>query len=151
MRIAFPIKGGNELHRKRIAFLLILTIIAVSLSGCAAPAKQRYQTVNLALFDTVTSVTGYETDEKTFQERAQMIFKELETYDQLYDIYHEYPGLVNLCTINNHPGEVFQVDQKIIDLLALAAETDSFSGHRTDAMFGAVLQVWHEKREWGLE
>ena len=139
------------MHRIQKAVLLWLLIMVSALSGCAAPVKQRYQAVNTALFDTVTTVLGYEPDEQTFRDRADMVFSELETYDRLYDIYHEYPGLINLCTINSHPGEEFQVDQKIIDLLLLAKEADQFSGHRTDAMFGAVLQLWHGKREWGME
>ena len=129
---------------------LALMLAVGMLSGGSALAKTRYQDVYLDLFDTVTTVLGYEDSEQAFHETSARIREEMEAYDHLYDIYQEYPDLVNLCTVNTHPGETLTVDQRIIDLLTLARETDDFSGHRTDAMFGAVLRLWHEAREAGI-
>ncbi len=137
--------------RKRLTALgLGMLLTAILLTGCAAAEKKRFQASYLSLFDTVTVILGYEEREEDFAARAEWIHEQMEMYDHLYDIYHEYPGLVNLCTLNSHPGEAFQVDQRIIDLLLLAREADAFSGHRTDAMYGSVLSLWHEAREEGI-
>ena len=138
------------LKRRIVLAGMLLICVAACCTGCSVKPKQRYQTSYLELFDTVTSVVGYEDSEKAFSEKAAWIHDELEAYDHLYDIYHEYPGLVNLRTINLHPGETFTVDQRIIDLLSLAEEADQFSGHRVNAMYGAVLRIWHEAREEGI-
>lgn len=135
--------------KKRIlAMVLILPLFLFS--GCGAREKKRFQASYLSLFDTVTTILGYEEDQETFEKTAQRIHDRMEEYDHLYDIYHEYPGLVNLCTLNRHPGEEMAVDARILDLLALSQQADAFSGHRTDAMFGAVLRLWHEAREEGI-
>jgi len=142
----------NGLKRK---ILLILTM-ALLLSGTAGSApgraehRKRFQASYLELFDTVTSILGYEETEEEFARQAQRIHDEMETYDHLYDIYEEYPDLVNLCTVNRHPGETLTVDPKIMDLLLFAREADEFTGHRVDAAFGAVLKIWHEARENGI-
>ncbi len=112
---------------------------------------KRYQASYLELFDTVTSIVGYEESEEVFSQRVQRIHDEMEAYDHLYDIYQEYPESVNLCTVNRHPGETFTVDQRIIDLLLFARDVDEWTGHRVDAMFGSVLSVWHEAREEGMD
>ena len=142
--------GRQNLKRKGIAIGMTLALMACLLSGCGAARKERFQASYLSLFDTVTTILGYEENEAEFAKTAQRIHDEMEEYDHLYDIYQEYPDLVNLCTINRHPGETFTVDQRIIDLLQLCAEADAFSGHRTDAMMGAVLRLWHEAREEGI-
>ena len=130
-------------------------ICAALTALCLIPAaradgRTRYQASYLQLFDTVTTIVGYEENRDAFAERARMIHDEMEAYDHLYDIYQEYPDIINLCTINRHPGETFRVDPKIMDLLLLAREVDEISGHRTDAMLGAVLRIWHEAREEGI-
>ena len=139
------------MRRKLTLAVLFLIMTLLLCTGCQAREKKRYQASYLTLFDTVTTILGYEEDQDIFSAEAARIHDQMEAYDHLYDIYHEYPDLVNLCTVNRHPGETFTVDQRIIDLLKLAREADEFSGHRTNAMFGAVLRIWHEVREEGIE
>ena len=140
------------MKQKLLSLGLSLMAAAMLLTGCGAEKKElsRYQVTFLSLFDTVTTVTGYAENEDAFHQTVSAVFSEMETCDHLYDIYHEYPGIVNLCTVNSHPGETFTVDQRIIDLLLIAREADLFSGHRTDAMLGAVLKLWHNAREYGI-
>lgn len=136
-------------HRLR-ALLTAAVLAAVQIPSARAAEKTRYQTTFLRLFDTVTTVIGYAESQESFSGQAQRIHDEMEEYDHLYDIYREYPGIVNLCTVNRHAGETVEVDRRIMDLLVLAREVDEVSGHRTDAMFGAVLRIWHEAREKGI-
>ena len=90
------------------------------LTGCTRAEKKRYQKTYLGLFDTVITILGYEESEEAFSRTTETIYKELDACNRLYDIYEEYPDLVNLCTINRHPGETLEVDQRIIDLLLFA-------------------------------
>ena len=130
---------------------LALLMIVFLLTGCKSQKTEtRYQATLMDLFDTVTSIIGYAESEQAFLETVQQIRTEMEEYDHLYDIYHEYPNLINLCTVNNQPGVVHTVDQRIIDLLVFAREVDAFSGHRTDVMIGSVLSLWHAARETGI-
>ena len=142
-------KNGEErLKQKRTALMLAMLLMISALGGCSGQkALNKYQVTLLDYFDTVTSITGYAEDENAFTQMTSEIREELEAYDRLYDIYHEYPGMVNLCTINSHPGETWTVDQRVIDLLLFAREADEFSGHRTSAMLGSLLRIWHEARE----
>ena len=136
-----------------MAALALAAVTAVSMGigqAGAAGAKNKYQATWLDLFDTVTMVTGYAESEEEFKAASGAIYEELAECDRLYDIYNEYPDTVNLCTINSHPGETFEADQRIIDLLEFAREADEFSGHKTDVMLGAVLKIWHEAREDGI-
>ena len=72
------------------------------LAGCASPAApeeegaKRYEATFLTLFDTVTTVVGYAESEEDFQATAQSLHDALLEYHQLYDIYSDYDGVVNL-------------------------------------------------------
>ncbi len=138
------------MRRKAAALGLILALGMGLLAGCAGKQKNRYQISWLELFDTVTTVTGFAESEAEFSKTAEEIYRELETYDHLYDIYEEYPGMVNLCTVNRHPGKTLKADRRILDLIRFGRETDALSGHRVDITFGAVLRIWHEAREQGI-
>ena len=138
--------------RRKIPVLgAILLLLAVLTAGCGVKQKSRYTASFLTLFDTVTSIVGYAENEEAFTREVNRIHDELEAYDHLYNIYREYPGTVNLRTVNLHPGEILKVDRRIIDLLVFAREADLFSGHRVDAMLGSVLSLWHEAREEGIQ
>ena len=139
------------MKRKMISLGLALLTMVWVLSGCTEKKTlNRYQITLLDLFDTVTTITGYAESEAGFEKTVRGIYTDMETYDHLYDIYHEYPDLVNLCTVNSRPGETLTVDQRIIDLLVFARETDEASGHRTNVTLGSVLSLWHDAREAGI-
>lgn len=133
----------------------LLTALLLLLTGCAARAaqpQQRYQASFLTLFDTVTTVIGYADSEEEFRAQAQAIHDELLEYHQLYDIYNDYDGVVNIKTINDRAGgERVCVDRRIIDLLLFCREMYQATGGRTNAAMGSVLSLWHDARGAGLE
>lgn len=99
------------------------------------------------MFDTVIILTGYAKDEAAFNNTAQSAFDELYELHRLYDVYNEYDGIVNICTINkNAGGEALPVDQRIIDLLTLANEINETCGGCMDITAGSVLRLWHNAR-----
>ena len=66
----------------------------------------------------------------------------------LFDIYHEYSGVVNLCTLNRAAGgEAMEVDPRLVDFLLYAKEMYALTGGEMNVMLGAVLSLWHECRE----
>ena len=56
------------------------------------------------LFDTVSYIYSYKGDtEEEFLSNADEAYSVLLYYHELFDIYHEYEGVNNLCTINSNP------------------------------------------------
>lgn len=108
-----------------MAVLAFLAAI-IGISGCSRQKEEKltkYDTQFFELFDTVTSVTGYARDEKTFQSYVDVFYDELKEYHQLYDIYNDYEGINNIKTINDHAGiEPVEVDDKIIQMLEEAVD-----------------------------
>jgi len=136
---------------KRIS-VIGLCLIFLMPAGCARPQTQRYQAEFLSLFDTVTTIVGYSDSEEHFKALAEEIRAELEAYHQLYDIYHAYPGLNNIKTINDNAGiKPVVVDGRIIDMLEFAKEACGRSGGAFNVALGPVLRLWHDYREAGLD
>ena len=132
--------------------LSILLPLALALGGCAAlesreEGPRRYEATFLELFDTVTTVIGYADSEAEFTAAVEELRAELTVYHQLYDIYNDYEGVVNLKTVNDHAGETVAVDRRIIDLLLLARDLYAATGGKVNAAMGSVLTLWHEARE----
>lgn len=68
-------------------------------------------------------------------------------YHRLFDIYHEYSGENNLCTLNrNAGGESIEVDRKLIDFLVYAKELYETTDGKMNVMMGSVLSIWHDLR-----
>jgi len=140
----------------------VISLVALALATVAlvvvllsrepeAPVKNMYKEYSLDYFDTPTVITGYEQDEETFRVNASDILNELEQYHKLFDIYHRYGGMENLCTINklNENGEhnVVKVDRKIIDMLLYAKEMYVKTNGKMNIAMGSVLSIWHDYRE----
>ena len=134
-------------------FFPLLLALALLLCGCdgAGTEQQQYTATFLTVFDTVTTVVGRDTSEEAFTEKAQAVHDGLLVYHQLFDIYHEYEGLNNLKTINDHPGEAIEVDGAVIDLLTDCKAYYELTDGRVNAAMGSVLALWHEARNDGLD
>ena len=135
--------------KRTLALFLILSLLLTGCAGAGEELKQ-YSATFLTVFDTVTTIVGRETSETAFTEKAQAVHDVLLRYHQLFDIYHEYEGLNNLKTINDHPGEAVEVDQAVIDLLLDCKAYYELTNGRVNAAMGSVLYLWHEAREDGL-
>ena len=138
---------------KRI-FAAVLTLCLL-LSGCAAPAAQetdtQYTATFLTLFDTVTTIIGRAQDEAAFQEKAQSVHEALLRYHELFDIYNDYDGVNNLKTVNDNAGIApVTVDSAIIALLKDCKTYYELTGGKVNVAMGAVLRLWHEARNAGL-
>lgn len=144
-------------NMKKIMVPAIPVLLAVCLAVWKfAPGRElelhRYDAQFLGLFDTVTSIVGYAEDKETFTAFAQEFHDELESYHQLYDIYHDYEGINNIKTINDNAGiQPVNVDRRIIDMLEEAVELYKLTNGRVNVAMGSVLKIWHEYREDGID
>ncbi len=148
---------------KRIcAAVLFLSLLA--LSACSAPAAEQSAAaaetpapqkvepkgkVYYSYFDTVSYVYDYAGDSaERFDERSAEVSHILSEYHQLFDIYHEYSGVNNLCTLNKAAGgEPVELDEKLVAFLLTAREMYELTDGEMNVMLGAVLRPWHECRE----
>lgn len=134
----------------RIAGILILALLC----GCApvqGRSEGQYSASFLDLFDTITVIIGHAESEQAFQAQAQLVHDRLLEYHQLFDIYHEYPGINNLKTVNDHAGIApVQVDSAILALLRDARAYAQATDGRVNAAMGSVLSLWHDAREEAL-
>ena len=109
---------------KRFVSALLAGVLCLSLlAGCASKKKEltRYSTVFYDVFDTVTQVIAYCESEEEFNTQMDALHADLITYNQLYDIYNDYPGVTNVKTINDNAGSApVEVDDRILSMLELA-------------------------------
>ncbi len=135
--------------------LIPLLLCLCLLGGCAAPAddseQKQYTASFLELFDTVTTIVGKADSEEAFTATVSPIRDELERYHQLFDIYEDYEGVVNLKTVNDRAAIApVVVDSAILDLLEDAKEYHTVTDGIFNPAMGSVLRLWHEAREDGL-
>ena len=128
--------------------MLALLLAVFLLTGCSAfPNQQQYNATYLDVFDTVTTIVGRAENQGTFSAVAKEIHDGLLEYHQLFDIYHDYDGLVNLKTVNEQAGIApIAVDGRIIQLLLECKRIAQLTDGKVNAAMGSVLKLWHEAR-----
>ena len=132
--------------------VLCLLMLVIPTSGCKSTEPSLYTVTFYDVFDTVTVLRGYASDRSEFDQVAGRIHTLLLEYHSLYDIYHDPEKGNNLKTVNDNAGsEPVSVDSRIIDLLLFCKKTDTFTGHKVNAMLGPVLSIWHDARTLALE
>ncbi len=138
--------------KKIISIILSFSLVLMLVSCSAYSDLKRFSKSFFDVFDTASTVTAYDKSQKDFNEHFKAFYNELEEYSKLYDIYNSYDGIVNLKYVNENAGkEPVHVDEKIMDLLLYGKQAYEMSGGNTNICMGAVLSVWHDKREEGLQ
>lgn len=154
---------------KRLCSILLLLALIPALAGCGeraaqSPAPSAAQSpaesaqpsviepkgkVYYTYFDTVSYVYDYAGDSaERFDDRSAEVSHILSDYHRLFDIYHEYTGVVNLCTLNRAAGgEALEVDPRLTEFLLCAKEMYALTRGEMNVMLGAVLRLWHDCRE----
>ena len=147
--VSAPDPQGYDAMKQMI---LILLAVCALVSGCAYPVQpQHYTATFLDLFDTVTTIMGPGESEEAFRAQAQAIHDNLQHYHQLFDIYHDYPGIANLKTINDNAGKTpVVVDRAIIDLLLDCKQYYTLTEGKVNVAMGSVLRLWHDARSDGI-
>lgn len=152
--------------QKRLFSLVCAALISLTvLVGCS-PNKgaasttpdatmtgwEKYTQTWFDVFDTVTTVIGYAPSQQEWDSQMQALHADLLEYHKLYDIYNHYDGITNLYDVNQQAGSgPVTVDSRIIDLLTEAKNMYSTTNGKLNVAFGAVLTIWHDYREAGLD
>ena len=134
----------------RITAALLAAVLSLGLLVGCKPKKEltRYTTIFYDVFDTVTQVIAYCESEEEFNTQMQALHQDLIVYNQLYDIYNDYDGVVNVKTINENAGKApVQVDDRILSMLELARQMYDLTGGKINIAMGSVLGIWHDHRE----
>ncbi len=133
-----------------MAAVLVLLGIALTTQHLRAVKYEKYTDSFFDTFDTVVVVVAYNRSQEEFDSYFNRIHQRFRELHKLYDIYHEYPGLNNIKTINDHAGiKPVKVDREIIDLILFAKELYRKTAGKTNIAMGAVLRIWHDYREAG--
>lgn len=131
---------------RRMGALLVLLVVL--LAGCA-PGRQVYEATFLDVFDTVTTLRGYDVSRQAFQTRAEQVHEALLEYHRLFDIYTDSPG--GLKRVNDSAGIApVAVEPEVIALLKDCRQAYDLTDGRVNAAMGSVLSLWHDAREAGL-
>ena len=142
---------GKGIGMKKIAVVCLAVVLIAVFIPYHTAKTQRFKTGFFDLFDTYSELTLYASSEADATQIAAAAKRELLTCHQLFDIYHEYEGLNNLKTVNDHAGEApVTVDQRVIDLLVFAKQVFRQTDGQVNVAMGSVLKLWHEKRAEGI-
>lgn len=140
----------KRMKKAGIAALLLVLFCAAAAIFRQENEQTRYTATFLDVFDTKTEIVGYAATEEAFAAQAEQIKEKLIYYHQLYDIYHEYDGINNLKTINDHAGKApVEVSADIIRLLKFGKEMYEKTDGQTNIAMGSVLSIWHDYRDRG--
>ena len=135
---------------KKILSLVLACVLSLcTLTGCG-PQYEKFSDIIITpqYFNTVITVISYQKSQEDFDRMVDYLDSEMDRLNKLYDIYHTYPGINNIKTINDNAGvSPVQVDQDIIDLLLFSKEWHDKSGGKLNIAMGSVLKVWHDTRE----
>ncbi|HIW73959.1 MAG TPA: FAD:protein FMN transferase [Firmicutes bacterium] len=127
-----------------------LLLLSALLAGCER-RRELYTTQFVTLFDTVVTVRAYAGSRQAFDEWADDLYAELEEYHRLFDVYHEYEGMNNLCTVNRLGAAApVEVDGRILDLLEMGKAIGEQTGGKLNIAMGAALSLWSEYRAQGM-
>lgn len=132
---------------KKIVLFLIIYSISITLFSC--DNNEVKEKMSFDYFDTVSYIYSYSYDsEKEFNQNCKIVFSILEEYHKLFDIYHEYEGINNLCTVNKNAGKDFIiVDKLLIDFFKYAKDIYVITKGETNIMLGAILKEWRKCKE----
>ncbi len=145
----------------RHALLCLLLLTSLAISGCAAgapasptaaPVYDRFSINFFDTFDTLTTLMAYAPDEATFQTAANQAHDRLMQLHQLYDGYNAYEGIANIYVLNRDAAKApVAVPQELMDLLLFCRDNQPITGGTTNIALGAVLRIWHDYRDAGLD
>lgn len=141
--------------KRKISLIMTAVMLLLAFTGCEnVPENEytKYSDTFFDTFDTMTQVVGYTKSEEEFKDYFEKIHSRFQEIHKLYDKYNDYEGINNIKTINDNAGiKPVKVDKEIIDLILFSKDWDKRTGGRTNIAMGAVLSIWHDYREEGID
>ena len=94
------------MKKQGILALFLVFLMLLPLAGCMKPQKEPLTKTYYEYFDTVCALYSYaDESEEEFLKNCRMIEEIFEKYNKELDIYYEYSGVNNLCTVNKRAGQ----------------------------------------------
>jgi len=110
---------------KRRLTALLLVLICLPLTACQKQ-QNLYSATWFDLFDTVAIVQGYADSQDSWNAQTQAMYSDLQRYNELYDIYHHYDGVINLYDVNARAAAApVQVSDELYAFLRWCKDTAS--------------------------
>ena len=135
--------------KKNLLLGIVLTLLLV-LTSCKK--QELYAKTYFEYFDTVITISGYEENKEEFTSSLKLIEPLLEKYHKLYDIYYEYSGVNNICTVNKKAYlEPVKVDIEIINMLEYGFNMYDKTNGMLNLAMGSSLRLWHDERDYASE
>ena len=138
-------KEKSSYFKKAGAFILFLSVLLCFLTACE---KQREVTY-YQYFDTVITLSADSLSRADFEKHVKEAEEKISFYHRLFDIYHEYAGVSNLCTVNKAAGSgvPVRIDKALFDFLSAACALYETTNGQMNIMMGAVTSLWNGARE----
>ncbi len=122
--------------------LLLCIIMCFSLLSCSTSVKKYSDTV-FDVFDSFATLTVYESSKNDYEVYLEVFKSKLETYHRMLDIYNEYEGTVNLCTLNkNAASSHVEVSSSLLEFLEYSVRMHTLTDGYTSIALGALTSVW---------
>ncbi|MGB9868171.1 MAG: FAD:protein FMN transferase [Bacillota bacterium] len=149
-------KGIRSKGRDIVAVLaLVLTLSGVILFAENLGTRNHYTKYTDAFFDTfdtVVTVVGYAKSREEFNAYFERIHSRFLELHKMFDIYNGYEGMNNLKTVNDNAGIApVKVSKEIVDLILFSKQWYTATGGKTNIALGAMLRIWHDYRERGVD
>ena len=134
--------------KRQLAALMLAALLCLPLAACQKQQELRSASA-FDMFDTVVMVQGYTDSADNWNEQAAALMDDLSRYNELFDIYNHYDGVVNLHDVNAQAAAApVQVSDELYAFLRWCKDTVyPATGGATNIAAGAVLRLWHDARE----
>lgn len=140
--------------------LLVAIIVAIILvTGGRNPEPKRKNfygmTVNgefVEYFNTACSIYDYSgMSEDEFDRLCTEVEDQIRYYHKLFDVRNEYPGIINLCTLNRAAGgDPIAVTPQLYNFLEFCIRMHTLTGGEVNIAMGSVISIWKEYMEDGI-
>lgn len=131
---------------KRIVCIVCIFALFLLSTGCQH-GLSRFQYTYLDVFDTATTLVIYADTQKTADDWAVSLHKELKRYHQLFTIYESYDSVTNIKTVNDAAGQAVSVPEEILSLLEFGYKAHTLTSGKVNMALGSVLTLWHDARQ----
>ena len=147
---------------KRIKMVLFLSLAMIFLVSCNKEYSNKgetkkeitkkdyikYEDTFYETFDTIVSFSCYTTSEDEFEGYKKIVRDNFKKYNDIFDNYKDYPGVVNVKTINDNPGTEVVVPKELFDLIKFSKESYKNISDRTNIAMGKVTMYWSDLRDY---
>lgn len=113
------------------------------MTGCAYTPR-KCSRVSLDYFDTVCSLVSFGTADDDFNRAADGVFELLKTWHERLDVFEEYDGANNLCTLNRCAGEPVALDDETLAFLEWTLAVCELTDAQVNPVMGRVTLLWKE-------